>query len=455
MPFAHSSQRFPSKTRRLFQPSWRFASPFEITVFVLALLTGCAVLGQEWLVNRSLTIGPGSRYPVEVSGDKLVGGSSQARWLDRGARCWECEIKPGFAYPFCSFQVSTGGIDLSPYTHLSAHIRYQGEAKTIRIFLRNWNPAYSRLGDPNTLKFNQIEIQTSELAGPATIPLADFQVASWWLLEHKVPLQHSKPEFGSVAVIEIQTGTGSPQGLHRFEISGLEFRGKWISTERFYLGLLVLWLTVIFGGLLRRLWGLRAEVERRRAREGELVELNRLLDVETRALALEARTDPLTGASNRAGIRDMLSEAADNWQQHNRPLSIILIDLDNFREVNDSRGHTAGDEVLIAVVRLLRGRIRSSDTLVRWGGDEFVVICRDTALQDAATLARSLRDTLGKTLLLDRVPITASFGVASLAEDSISNMFHRADKALYEAKNAGRNMVNVNSPATLVGCSSD
>lgn len=421
----------------------RFASSFELLLFALALLTGGAVLGQRWLLSRSLVIGPDSNYPVEISGDALAGGKSVARWLDRDAQRWECEIRPGFQYPFCAFQIGTGGIDLTGYTHLRLWMTYEGSATTVRLFLRNWNPAYSRVGDANTFKFNQVEVQTNELKQPAAIALADFQVASWWLLEHHVPLEHSKPEFGSVAIIEIQTGTGVQPGVHRFEVRRIEFAGMRLSTERFYLGLLLLWMGVILADLVRRTWGLRSEVEERRARERELVQLNRLLNLESREFESQARSDALTGAANRAGIRDLLRSAAQAWQQDQRPLSIVAIDLDDFKQVNDCCGHEAGDQVLVALVRLVRSRIRSSDTLARWGGDEFVVVCRDTALQDAATLARNLREALERTPLHETQPVSASFGVAALGDESISDMFRRADEALYEAKRAGRNMVVV------------
>jgi diguanylate cyclase (GGDEF)-like protein len=421
----------------------RFASSFELLLFALGLLTGAAVLGQRRLLERSLVVVPGPRFAVDVSGDALAGGRSVARWTDRGAQRWECEIRPGFQYPFCSYQVSTGGIDLTDYTHLRLWLRYEGGSSTVRVFLRNWNPAYSQAGDTNTLKFNQVEVQARELGYPASIALADFQVASWWLLEHRIPLEQSKPEFGSVAIIEVQTGTGAAPGVHRFEISRVEFVGQRLSTERLYLCLLVLWLGVILLDLLRRVWGLRGEVEERRARERELEQLNRLLNVESREFEAQARSDPLTGAANRAGIRELLRAGARAWEEDRRPLSIVAIDLDDFKLVNDSCGHEAGDAVLVALARLVRGRIRSSDTLARWGGDEFVVVCRDTALQDAAALARNLREALERNPLHESYRVSASFGVASLGEESIADLFRRADEALYEAKRTGRNLVVV------------
>jgi diguanylate cyclase (GGDEF)-like protein len=423
--------------------SRRFASSFEMLLFTLALLTGAAILGQRWLLDRTLAIGPGSPFPVEIGGDAANGGRSEARWIDRASQRWECEIRPGYAYPFCSFQVLTGGLDLTAYSQVRLWLRYDGPGTTVRMYLRNWNPAYSRTGDTNSLKFNQIEMLTSELRSPSVIALSDFQVASWWLLEYKVPLSLARPEFGSVSILEIQTGTGAPAGMHRFEVRRIEFVGQWLPTERFYLGLILLWLAVILADLLRRTWGLRREVEERRGRERELVQLNRLLNIESREFETQARTDALTGAANRAGIRDVLRGGAHAWHQDRRPLSIVAVDLDDFKAVNDTCGHEAGDAVLVALARTVKSRIRSSDTLARWGGDEFVVVCRDTALQDAASLARNLREAFESSPLHESCPVSASFGVAALGDETIADMFRRADEALYEAKRAGRNMVVV------------
>jgi len=425
----------------------RFASGFEMVLFGLALLTSGALLSERYLLDQRLLIAPNPRFPVELSADAADAGKSIARWIDPKTQTWECEIRPGFQYPYCSFQVTTGGLDLTGYSRIRLWLRYEGAGKTLRIFVRNRNVAYATANDASTLKYNQVEIQTRELASPSTIALSDFQVASWWLLQRHIPLELSKPEFDNVWIVEVQTGSEAPPGLHRFQIQRIEFSGQRLSGETFYLGLLLGWLAVILVALLRRLWRLRSEVASRRVREQELVQLNRLLNIESRTYESQARTDPLTGAANRSGMRDVLQAGARAWQEEGRPLSVILIDLDDFKAVNDICGHEGGDQVLVSLVRLVCGRVRSSDLVARWGGDEFVVVCRDTALQDAATLARNLREGFEREPLHETCPVSASFGVAALGQETISAMFRRADQALYEAKRTGRNMVVVSREA--------
>ena len=120
----------------------------------------------------------------------------------------------------------------------------------------------------------------------------------------------------------------------------------------------------------------------------------------------------------------------------------MLLDIDHFKEVNDTYGHSVGDEVLINLTKLIQGKIRNSDSLVRWGGEEFVILCGDTPIQNAQFLAEKLRIAIEKAQLIKQQTITCSFGIAEMipGEDP-KKLFERADKALYASKEGGRNRV--------------
>lgn len=159
--------------------------------------------------------------------------------------------------------------------------------------------------------------------------------------------------------------------------------------------------------------------------------------------------DSLTGVSNRATVLSFLEKHSDLAHRHGRPLSVILCDLDLFKEVNDHWGHAAGDEVLRFFGELLLGRLRASDQAGRIGGEEFLLVLPETAGPEAALVAESLR----KNLEVARIPVEASpqpigitccFGVAQLAERDANggSLLARADVALYRAKAAGRNRVD-------------
>ena len=167
----------------------------------------------------------------------------------------------------------------------------------------------------------------------------------------------------------------------------------------------------------------------------EMTEKNNLLD-------LLAQTDKMTGFYN----RNYLDQHIDNYMEiadrTGIPISFILLDLDHFKNVNDRYGHAVGDEVLISTANRIKNTIRTSDKVVRWGGEEFLVLAIDTSQEDAINLAEKLRDAMySKTFDLVG-QVTASIGVVERFYSESEDMcFRRADLALYKAKNSGRNRV--------------
>lgn len=178
-----------------------------------------------------------------------------------------------------------------------------------------------------------------------------------------------------------------------------------------------------------------------------------------RMLAQRAQIDGLTGLWNRAHFDQRLHEEVVSAHRHGTPLSLILCDLDNFKPVNDSRGHTFGDNVLEECARILAGG-RAGDIACRYGGEEFAVILPRTTAQDAARVADRLREAIA-ALRWDQWPqliVTASFGVADLpqltapplaaavaeaAATCARALIDRADTALYAAKQSGRDRVHI------------
>ncbi|WP_454725610.1 MULTISPECIES: GGDEF domain-containing protein [Cupriavidus] len=171
------------------------------------------------------------------------------------------------------------------------------------------------------------------------------------------------------------------------------------------------------------------------ATQAELVEKNRQLEV-------LSKTDQLTGVFNRRHLNEALGSALERARHDGSPFSIILIDVDRFKSVNDTHGHQAGDRVLVEMaVRILEAK-RAADTLGRWGGEEFLLICAGTGLHDAVQLAQTLRAVLSGRDFPVTGRMTASLGVACVQDgDTIHGMISRADEALYRSKRRGRNRV--------------
>ena len=156
-----------------------------------------------------------------------------------------------------------------------------------------------------------------------------------------------------------------------------------------------------------------------------------------------AEKDELTQIYNRAKFKTILATCLRNAKIHNTPFTIILIDIDHFKKVNDTYGHDAGDKVLIQVSSLLKSLLRSQDSFARWGGEEFIILSHSSTLGEAHKLAERLRQSI-EIFSFDIVKhITCSFGISQYeTDDTIDSVIKRADNALYRAKAMGRNRVN-------------
>lgn len=170
-------------------------------------------------------------------------------------------------------------------------------------------------------------------------------------------------------------------------------------------------------------------------------------DLETTNAKLQmlSSTDALTGIANRYLLDETLNQAIESAKRYGRSLAIIMIDLDYFKVVNDTYGHHAGDEVLKTSAALLRQNCRKSDTVGRWGGEEFLIICPEASESEAVTLAEKLRSIFLSSSFVHNHIQTASFGVSAYREENTAETFViRADEALYAAKESGRNCVRTN-----------
>ena len=159
----------------------------------------------------------------------------------------------------------------------------------------------------------------------------------------------------------------------------------------------------------------------------------------------QAQADPLTKLANRDAYEQRLAFEYARWQRYGHALSLLIGDVDQFKDVNDRFGHAAGDKVLKVVASTLQANVREIDFLGRYGGEEFVILMPETALEGALRGAEKLRQAVADRPFHSgehRVPVTISFGVATFAQDDTpESVFQRADAALYQAKDAGRNRV--------------
>lgn len=209
-------------------------------------------------------------------------------------------------------------------------------------------------------------------------------------------------------------------------------------------------LAVSFNDMAQRMSDLVGSLEDKvQTRTAELTETrDRLetlvaeLDEKNQALEILSVTDRLTGLANRRKLESTLQSEVLRARRYGKIFSIIMLDVDRFKNINDSFGHPAGDAVLTQLAGILRGNARETDIVGRWGGEEFLVICPESDLQVVTALAERYRIEMEQYDFGPVGQVTSSFGVTACQEgDDSQRLIQRADEALYRAKNAGRNRV--------------
>lgn len=167
-----------------------------------------------------------------------------------------------------------------------------------------------------------------------------------------------------------------------------------------------------------------------------LLQENARLFAEVQRLAM---TDPLTGLYNRHKLNEALDAEVERGRRYARPLSAIMIDMDDLKRINDQHGHPVGDEVLVKVAEGIKSQIRRVDIATRYGGDEFLILLPEADFDEAARVADRISNRITHIHPPGQVPVSASFGVAQLSDeiDSPEGFLNTVDQALYEAKRAG------------------
>ncbi|HKB25766.1 MAG TPA: diguanylate cyclase [Methylomirabilota bacterium] len=178
------------------------------------------------------------------------------------------------------------------------------------------------------------------------------------------------------------------------------------------------------------------------------------LEVTNSKLKETSFRDEVTGLYNRRFFSLRLEEEMSRFKRFNHPVSLVLLDIDNFKSVNDEFGHAVGDETLRELAQILMKHSRGINVVSRFGGDEFAVLLVETSKAGARLYADRIRQVVATFPFSHGKPVTASFGVASLPDDEVTtsdDLFRAADEALYAAKRAGKNQVVAAGPAEKVG----
>jgi diguanylate cyclase (GGDEF)-like protein len=421
-------------------------------LIVLLALTGIALLWNQLGMTTTMVIDARSQFPAEVLDDRTTPGGKSVATLSRegDALGMDCDLRAGHQWAFCElrleFAKAPHGLDLSRYDSMRLWVAATGpEAQQrVRIYVRNFDPAYSKVGVAESEKVDQLIYEPSVYPQGYEVPLSRFTVSQWWIDEHPMTLDLEAPDFRNATQIAFSTGPKVEPGLHTIRIQRIELSGKAIATSTFRLGIIAVWMLSVLGYLVIDSLLKRDELRLSAASQHSLQRLNESLRLETRSLAEIARTDPLTGALNRKGLADELMRIVRLGEGQTFPMTLVFIDIDHFKRINDSLGHDTGDRVIRGLAQLVRSAVQRDDLFARWGGEEFLLVFRDTPGVKGRAIAERLRGRIASATWPDELRVTCSFGVAEWHRgEDLNDGIKRADEAMYRAKQDGRDRVEI------------
>jgi diguanylate cyclase (GGDEF)-like protein len=438
-PTSLSDSTQEMSVRPFVRMQWVLCTLFVVTVVLLVWNH----YGMERVVELSARTG----VPHEAADDRVQNGGSVATLTQRDdVLQLRCALTKKSTWPYCKYVFFMGegtvGMDLSQFDTVSYDVRHAGPGKrsSLRLLIMNADSGLTSADDWMSQRVNEVEFDVPP-TGQVRVPVRVFRTASWWIDLRKVPLERTDVNIDNVVRVELMTGSSAEPGVHNIELRAIRFHGKWISQTHLLLILVAAWIACAVAWPVLHSVQLRKQLNSSRKRLALLSEINRALQLETKELVGQAHTDPLTGALNRQGLRAALMSTSTLLAD---PMAVIFVDLDHFKRINDEHGHETGDVVLRTFATTVSSEIRSIDKLVRWGGEEFVIICPATTAEQAYRLAQKLRGSMQNLSWPDKLHVTASFGVAEHQErEEIGAVIRRADEALYKAKANGRNRVEV------------
>lgn len=422
----------------------------RLTLALMVSLSSLLLIWHAKGMNRSVALNQASTIEVSTFSDINNGGKSSAvfSWSNSSATL-DCNIDTSYQWPYCESSLKIreldNALDLTQFDFVRLQIKSEGEGpQNIKIYLRNFNPKYATSDKDNSFKINQLQYDPNKEAPTLDIPLNTFVVPAWWMNEMQLSPIYAAQEIDRVMYVEIATGDYRQPGHHKITIEKIEFHGKWIQLEVLLEFLLGTWIVFALTTLLTiSVKNRKVLISERRTKEA-LQSINKALSLEKIELEEQAKRDELTGALNRYGLSQKLLNAVQQSNSHHSNLSLILMDIDHFKSINDQFGHDTGDMILKQFSQLIEGSVRATDSFGRWGGEEFVLLCPNSRLEQTRIIAEHLRQKINQHSWSEGINISCSFGVAHMKDnENIASVIKRTDLALYQAKELGRDRVEI------------
>jgi len=418
---------------------------------VLLAVTALALLWNALGMNSTLVIDGSGPYGLSVQDDRRAASGASVARATRGDGDFglDCLIAPGQDAPFCEMRIDLGsaarGLDLSRFDSMRLWISASGPEprQRVRVALRDAEPADAPLPHGAARTVNQIVYEPAAYPPGTALSLARFAPATQWQ-DEPAAATLAAPDLRKVATIAFATDPQVEPGPHAIRVARIELDGKLVAPATLRLGLLVLWLAVVGAYLVADALVRRQRLRLSTASQHSLQRLNDSLSFEMRSLAEIAHTDTLTGAFNRKGLADELMRLVRRRSDAIFPLALVFIDIDHLKRINDEHGQETGDQVIRGLAELVRSAVQREDLFARWGGEEFLLVLRNTPGQEGRNIAERLRERIAGAKWPGGLRMTCSFGISEWRQgEDVGEGIRRADEAMYRAKQNGRDRVEL------------
>lgn len=393
--------------------------------------------------NRTLDPVNNDNFSLRVNTDQDHNGLTIGKltYTDSGELLLTCNVSHYYKSPFCevSFDYTpkpgmSPYLDLSKYDEVAFDVVYSGVSQPKSLFIiRNHNEQYSAEDDLLSDKFNIFEFNTDQHNSESPLSLNYLYVPKWWFDYYHHPVTVTAMDISQSVSIEIGTAAFVAEGISVFKIRSIEFKGKWLPIAVYQRIIIAVWIVTLFAYLI---WYVIKILKTLRAEKETIVHLQSHLSM----LQKEVSIDPLTRLRNRRGL-ESLFQTVEQLAQHKHNVSVGVMDIDHFKKINDTHGHAIGDDVLRQFSQNLIDTARNEDILIRWGGEEFVMIKVGCSLAQAELFFNQLRASMKAQIWPQGLDVTFSTGVVEISNEFVESAIERADALLYQAKLAGRDRV--------------
>lgn len=414
---------------------FRVAYSFLLGATLLCILL--VVINPE----KILQLYPRSGAVVHLYADSIESkGTSAAAWVDRDNSVYECNIGYGVSYPYCGMVIKfkradsknyhlldyfefgdAEMIDLSSYDGIYVSVEYSGQNHSLYFFARNAEALPRDTSEYDAAPYAHLDFDPR--GEKVFIDFSRMQVARWWIDRFDPPQHMRQPKFGHVYEMGIELPALPAEGVHRLKLNRIAAKKSYFSQKQLFLAIAGL---ISLSCLVLIIQGILKYFSNRYRKENETLRTTMVVD-------------PLTKCLNRLGLEAAVSVAFP--LSNSSRVYVMVLDLDHFKKINDTLGHTAGDEVLRKASTVISKELRSDDVFGRWGGEEFVIISRISSADLENMILRLMHALQSISIdgVSEPVKVTMSVGVTEAkVGEPFDSVFKRADEAMYQVKQTGR-----------------